>query len=245
MRALGSLIIFILFLISGYSFAYQKEEKSPSKKLTIIFNHIIAKKKLVLDEFTINPLGEKMSVHNFKYYVSNFSVTNDNGEISKLPIQYFLIDESVASSKRIVFTIPDMPISKINYFIGVDSIQNVSGIQTGPLDPLNGMFWTWNTGYIMAKLEGVSPMSTSVGNRFTYHIGGYREGMKTAKNIELKLAPTPRSIHEIQINVNIDFWFKNKTEISISSTPVCHSPGDLAMRIADNYSSMFSIKSIQ
>lgn len=243
MRALGSINIFILLIAGGYSFTYQNEEVLPSKKLTLVFNHTIANKKLVLGTLTINPLGESLTIQKFRYYVSNFSVTNEKGEISKLPIQYFLIDEAVESSKRIVLTIPDMPISAISYLLGVDSLQNVSGVQTGSLDPLHGMYWTWNSGYIMAKLEGESPMSTSVGHRFTYHIGGYKEGMKTAKSIKLILAGKSKAIHEIQINGNIDLWFKSKTEISIASTPVCHSPGNLAMKIADNYCAMFSIKS--
>ena len=244
MKASGSILIFILLLPGGYSFTYQNEEKFSLKKLTLVFNHIIANKKLVLDALTVNPLGESLSIQKFRYYVSNFSVTNEKGEINKLPIQYFLIDEAIESSKRIVLTIPDMPISAISYLLGVDSIQNVSGIQTGSLDPLHGMYWTWNSGYIMAKLEGVSPVSTSVGHRFTYHIGGYKESMKTAKNIELKLSGKSKPIHEIQITGNIDCWFKSKTEISIASTPVCHSPGDLAVKIADNYSNLFSIKAI-
>jgi hypothetical protein len=69
--------------------------------------------------------------------------------------------------------------------LGVDSIRNVSGIQTGALDPLKGMFWTWNSGYVMAKLEGSSESSNSAGNRFTYHIGGFRPGMNVLKTIDL------------------------------------------------------------
>jgi hypothetical protein len=37
-------------------------------------------------------------------------------------------------------------ITAIKFLLGVDSLKNVSGIQTGALDPAKGMFWTWNTG---------------------------------------------------------------------------------------------------
>jgi hypothetical protein len=50
-----------------------------------------------------------------------------------------------------------MDITGIRFLLGVDSARNVSGIQTGALDPARGMFWTWNSGYVMAKIEGSSP----------------------------------------------------------------------------------------
>jgi hypothetical protein len=129
--------------------------------------------------------------------------------------------------------------------LGVDSIRNVSGIQTGALDPLHGMFWTWNSGYIMAKLEGVSESANTAGHSFTFHVGGFRTGMNTTRMIDLKLMPASENVHEIQINTDINQWFKSRTELKIAETPVCHTPGTLAMRIADNFSTMFSINSVR
>lgn len=51
---------------------------------------------------------------------------------------------------------------------GVDSLSCVSGVKTGVLDPRNGMYWTWNSGYIFFKLEG-----TINGKAFTWHVGGF------------------------------------------------------------------------
>ena len=47
--------------------------------------------------------------------------------------------------------------NSLSFLLGVDSMHNVSGAQTGALDPANDMFWTWNSGYVMAKMEGASP----------------------------------------------------------------------------------------
>jgi hypothetical protein len=129
--------------------------------------------------------------------------------------------------------------------LGVDSIKNVSGTQTGALDPLQGMFWTWNTGYIMAKLEGTSPEAATAGHRFTYHIGGFRKGMETARKISLPFHQTVAQVKNLHIQADINQWFMGKSILRISETPVCHSPGILAVRIADNYSRQFSLISIQ
>ncbi|MFN3667084.1 MAG: MbnP family protein, partial [Sediminibacterium sp.] len=98
-----------------------------------------------------------------------------------------------------------------------------------------GMFWTWNTGYIMAKLEGTASSSMIAGKQFTYHIGGFRNNQNTTRNIELK---SPVFTHSISIVADASVWFK---DIDITKTPICHSPGALAIRFANNYSTMFSI----
>jgi hypothetical protein len=61
----------------------------------------------------------------------------------------------------------------MEFMIGVDSARNNSGAQTGALDPTNGMFWSWSTGYIMAKFEGTSAQSPAAANALKFHIGGF------------------------------------------------------------------------
>jgi hypothetical protein len=46
---------------------------------------------------------------------------------------------------------------------------------------------------------------------------------------------------EICITADILKWFDGKSPVHLASSPVCHQPGALAMRIADNYSTMFSV----
>ena len=57
-------------------------------------------------------------------------------------------------------------------YLGVDSVLNYNGVHEGALDPINGMYWTWQTGYIHCKLEG-NIICDSSRKSFEYHIGGY------------------------------------------------------------------------
>ena len=132
----------------------------------------------------------------------------------------------------------------------MDSIDNISGAQSGDLDPGKGMFWTWNSGYIMAKLEGASSYSVVPDGNFTYHIGGFSGENKTMRSISLS---TPQSqqitlkdnrITTILVNADIDKWFQGTHALSIASNAFVHSPGSLANLYADNYAAMFSIASI-
>ena len=235
-----SLLFFFLLALTGFCFVKKTGDIHPSKKLTISFHHQLGNKDLVLGEPVVNILGDTINIERFRYYVSNFSVKDDKGVIVKLPVDYFLIDEENPQSKSISFMVPDISIDEISFLLGVDSIRNISGIQTGALDPLHGMFWTWNSGYIMAKLEGSSEKINSAGSRFTYHVGGFRKGMNTTRMISLK-TPAGMKSDEIHIKADINRWFKGSSEINIVETPVCHSPGPLAVKLADNYSFMFSI----
>jgi hypothetical protein len=240
----SSLLFFFLLGLTAFCFVKKTDDIHPSKKLTIVFHNQLGSKDLVLGEPIVNILGDTINIERFRYYVSNFSVKDNRGIVVKLPVEYFLIDEENPQSKSISFTVPDISIDEISFLLGVDSSRNVSGIQTGALDPLHGMFWTWNSGYIMAKLEGSSEKVHSAGNRFTYHVGGFRTGMNTTRTINLR-TPLAMKSEEIHIKADVNRWFKGNSEINIAETPVCHSPGALAVKLADNYSSMFSIYMIQ
>lgn len=234
-----ALIFAIGFVMPLFSQTY------PTKQIAVIFHHQIGNAPLELGKPVTNALGNEMTIERFRYYVSNFSVVTPENKTIPLPEAYFLIDEEDSSSRTLSLTIPDIPITGIQFLLGVDSIRNVSGVQTGALDPLQGMFWTWNTGYIMAKLEGISPEAATAGHRFTYHIGGFRKGMETAKEISLPFHRMVSKIETLHILADINQWFRGKTILRISETPICHSPGALAVRIADNYSRQFSLLSIQ
>ena len=204
---------------------------------------------MVLDSTFTNSFNEPFSVFQFKYYISNISVTDAAGNDIKVPDSYFLIDEQNADSK--IFTVQTIAqnVSAVNFYIGVDSLRNVSGVQTGALDPMNGMFWTWSTGYIMAKFEGTSPVSKAPMNRISFHIGGFKAGQKVAKKISL---PLPKSIDftkekKVTINISADLnkWFNGITDLKFAEVNFCMNPGELANKIAANYASMFTIDSIK
>ena len=98
---------------------------------------------------------------------------------------FHLIDESVPESQSFSLSVPEGNYSSLNFLLGVDSLHNVSGAQTGELDPAKDMFWTWNSGYVMAKLEGNSPSSALVNHKYEFHIGGFSGKYNVLKNIEL------------------------------------------------------------
>src|SRR3954453_11162725 len=145
-----------------------------TQNLKIHFENKAGDETIQADSIYQNAFGETFSVHNFKYYISNITL-NDAEKNQSFPDKYFLIDNADSSSQQIELNTSLKNITAIKFLLGVDSLKNVSGVQTGALDPAKGMFWTWNTGYVMAKLDGNSPSANMPQHAFSYHIGGYKQ----------------------------------------------------------------------
>jgi hypothetical protein len=168
-------------------------------------------------------------------------LTDINNRQTTLANNFYLVNEEDSLSKTIELPAA-VTIKSISFMVGVDSAKNVSGVQTGALDPVNAMFWTWNSGYVFAKLEGQSDVSTAPAHSFSWHVGGFRQKENALRTITLPLNKTFSSEQaDITINVNILKWFEAVHSLKINTTPICHQPGSLAMQIADNYSNMFSV----
>ncbi|MCW3107740.1 MAG: hypothetical protein JWQ09_2246 [Segetibacter sp.] len=237
---------FLLFiLISAIPFSVCKAQSSGTFPLQIVFKNVVDSVPMQLLNSYQNPFGEDYTIHMFKYYISDIAFQKAGGKTIKLPGSH-LINEADSGTKTITLNLAPGEYKAISFLIGVDSIYNVSGTQTDDLDPLNGMFWTWNSGYIMAKLEATSTVSTAPNNRVDYHIGGFRTGQKTARIITI---PLPKSsgkmMDEIVIEANANTWFNAVHSLKIADNPVCTTPGKLAVLYADNYAKMFTLASVK
>ncbi len=231
-----AILFFCCWLLTGF------QRPAPAdKKITIRFKNWVGTQELKLfDETYTDPFGEPFVVSKFRYYISHFSYSNADNKKYILPGEY-LVSEEDSLSKLIVLPAAEN-IQSISFQLGIDSIQNVSGVQTGSLDPMNGMFWTWNSGYVFAKLEGESDSSHAPVHSFSWHIGGFRQQENAIRKITLAVGnKLAAGGDQLVINANILAWFNGVHPVRISASPVCHQPGKLAMQIADNYSAMFSV----
>jgi hypothetical protein len=190
-------------------------------------------------------------VQQFKYYVSAIRVSGERAEREGgesvsgreeevLLKEAHLVDEGDSSSLVLHLSTDLGDMRTISFVVGVDSLANTGGVQGGDLDPMLGMFWTWNTGYVYARLEGESDSAHSPAHRFTWDIGGYKDPSNALRTVTLTLGGAgDKKI--ICITADVLKWFDGKSPVHLVSSPGCHQPGALAMRIADNYSTMFSV----
>ncbi|PSL46780.1 hypothetical protein CLV51_103762 [Chitinophaga niastensis] len=217
--------------------------------LQLSITHMMHNQPLILKTVEYrNPSGESFTITRFRYFLSNFSLETAAGKMITLPAAYFLVDEANDTTKLIKLnSVPTGTYKSIRFLIGVDSIRNVSGAQSGALAAETGMFWTWNSGYIMAKMEGFAPAVASPTHEFLFHVGGYKTSDNVLKYVSLSF-PQPVVVSrdkQPQINILADAgkWFAPDT-ISFKNVAVIMAPGVNARKVAANYQEMFTVKNI-
>lgn len=116
-------------------------------------------------------------------------------------------------------------------YLGTDSSTNVSGTLDGDLDPIKGMYWAWNSGYINFKLEGY--WNNRAEEKFEYHIGGYRQPFETYREI----GSVREMTNELTIDLTQIFEFIIKTELNAIMTP-----GKTAVQFIDALQPCFQLR---
>ena len=243
------LVVACLFFFS----ACQKKSEltEPENKQTAVllqFSASNGEDSIFASQEYTNPFSETFSVTRFRFYIHDISLVSSGS--SPVNTSHYLLDLVPATTNSASMSVSAGQYSGIRFTIGVDSVRNFSGAQTGVLDPANGMFWTWNSGYIMAKLEGNSGFAATPDNTFEYHIGGYNGAESVIRTIELPFPSGPAEFVENgsgTINIKADFqkWFQGNFELRIAENPVISTPGELAVNLADNYQHMFSVISVR
>lgn len=208
--------------------------------VTVEFDHKFGTADFALNSAFTTKESEQLTFTNVRYYITNFKLQKTDGTYWVAPESYYLVD--VAKTNGTLLTIADVPAAEykgVSYMIGVDSTRNVSGAQTGALDPANGMFWSWNSGYIFMKFEGTSPQSSN-GN-FSYHVGGFsgtnnaiQENSHAfgATNLQVKGSATSK----IHMLVDMQKLFDGEHEtIKVATFNMIHMPGANALKVAENF----------
>lgn len=118
-----------------------------------------------------NGAGNQYNIALLKYYVSNFTLVKEDGSETNFK-NYKLIDGSDASTGQFTLdSVANGNYTSVKFYLGVDAARNHTGAQDGDLDPINGMIWTWNTGYIFFKHEGQYKDNSGQMQSLVFHYG--------------------------------------------------------------------------
>lgn len=250
-------ILLILACLTLFSCKKKSEEETPQPvvvppptvldKDTISFfklelAHKAGTQNLVFNTTYTNSSGETFKVATLRYLISKVKLKKaDNTEIS-LP-DYFLVDASAGRP----LTVPNVPYgsyTNITYSIGVDSLTNTLGAQSGALDAISSMYWPWD-GYKSLELLGTSLASKANGGVFQYHISGFRKPYQTEQIITHSFGTSALTVKKdsipfVRISVDLLELFKSPVDISIATTYNVETTGVDAKKIADNYQDMFT-----
>lgn len=138
----------------------------------------------VQDDIYLIP-GTSLQIEVLKMYIAHVTVSGDCDATSSKVNDYTLLDFFEDNALIKVYS-PCIisPSANVFFQIGVDSSTHEAGVQSGDLDPMKGMYWTWNSGYIHFKLELKDTASSKLDSQTILHLGGYRFGQSTIQQVE-------------------------------------------------------------
>lgn len=193
--------------------------------------HQVALQFNVKENSTVQDGGSKsIYLEIFRMYISSVQLKMNDSVLWSEKLSYHLIDIADSNSLLVQFQIPESIVfNNISFNIGIDSITNVSGAMGGDLDPTNGMYWTWQSGYINFKIEG----ENSDKKKFQFHIGGYQFPNNSLQRISLPLQQHP--VIAIQIDAA-----KFLSSIDLEKTNLVMMPGPEAIWLAKLFSNCIS-----
>lgn len=251
----------------------KKEEDNPAPvtgngTLSVEFDHRFGATTLVFGQDYVDGNGDSIKINSLKYFVSNFKLIKADGSSYTIPKDecYFLINHDVDSTTNIELeNVPAGDYTQLQFIVGVDSAKSRADIsqRTGALDPTgeaNGMYWTWNSGYIFLKVEGTSPKApvmTMTGSRdFMYHIGfyGYKGDVTgdtvpalnnlkaiTLSNSAYKISVRDKKEIEAHLKVDVAKVFSSAAyKINVATEPMLMFDAQ-TLKVSNNYKDMFTL----
>lgn len=232
----------------------ENSEESPSMAwIAIRFHPTINRDDIQLNTNYTNIYSENFTFTTFRFYTGQYQLKARSQGTSQQVSggRYWLADLKEPSTMSVEASLLPGSYNQLNFLLGVDSARNVSGVKAGDLDPVQGMFWTWNSGYIYFKFEGNATVSPEPNGKFEYHFGGFRYPNSAIRNFTAALTDPKfwdlSGGDTLQININIapGQFFSAPYPLRISTTPVCTTPGPLAASIADNLAAAFQLTNVE
>lgn len=170
-------LLFLTLLALSFWGCTSNDEDAPTEatgKLVVEVAHTANGQPLLLDGTLYeNSLGQRFSVEEFKFYLSNLKLRNtENNTLFQEQNSYHLVNAARdGSAYALELEVPVGTYHDLEMAIGVDNGANTSLDNLGDLSPSNNMAWDWNTGYKFVLLEGRYPQPDGTDKGVVFHIG--------------------------------------------------------------------------
>jgi hypothetical protein len=257
-------IVFTSILTSCKKDSLNGVNPGDTGSIELEFDNVVGSADLELNtgNYT-NGSGEAFTISTLDYFISNIKLKTSDGKEYVVPKDesYFLVKEEDEDTHVIELeNVPAGDYTSFTFTVGIDSLKSISPVseRTGVLDTAGdaaGMYWTWNSGYIFLKMEGTSPVSTTVDQKIFYHVGGFGGfDSPTINNIKTVTITAPfessakvrkdkEKAPEVHIFADAGKILDGSTHISIAANSTVHF-SEVSVDIANNYASMFNVDHI-
>jgi hypothetical protein len=182
---------------------------------------------------------DSVKIDVLRFYISSLKIFDEDGQCFAEKESYHLLDIQDSSTFIINTLISSRePITKIEFILGVDSLTNANGIGSGDLDPLKGMYWTWQSGYINLKMEGQRKSLSGELNAFLFHLGGFLPPFLACQNVAI---PLEKNLSAKNVTLLFDVR-KLLLQIDLKKEGKIMSPSARAVEISKSAAESFFIR---
>lgn len=243
----NSIAVLAIMMIAGTFSSCKKEQNNEIQtgKFILEFEHIWGSgNDMEFNQELVHPvLGDTMKIYKLRYYISNIKLKKTDNTWWSQSESYYLVDPLISKGNLLEISgVPIADYTEIEYTIGVDSIRNVSGAQSGALSAINDMFWSWKSGYIFYKIEGTFKNGT--GGNLAYHIGGFSGPTNAIRinshNLGGPMMIKPTTVPQVHLSVDVSKVFQGTIKPKNISNVMM--PGANASIISVNYSGGFEFE---
>lgn len=201
---------FILLIIVAFTFSgcKKKDPVADQANVTFKFEHYVDQAKIDAPSTTpnyTNAAGNTYGVDLLKYYISNIVLEAADG--SEVVLNNHDLIDAFGVKETDAFMIPNGDYVKMRFLFGVDADNNTSGDQSGDLDPSQGMFWSWATGYIFLKHEGKFLDNNNASMPLELHLG--KQDMATQLEISLSDLNVEGVDKEVTVRFNLNNMYND------------------------------------
>lgn len=177
--------------------------------------------------------GDTLTFDKVKFYISNVEFIDTKGNSTTIHDYPQLIDWDKPESLKLEFNSVAVEEGWLQFTLGVPLEYNTNGAFDGDLDPVLGMYWAWQSGYIFIKMEGHSPSAPTLKHKFQFHLGGYAGAMNALTQVKL-----PIHVQSKSLTVDLAPFFN---ALQLQTTPTVMVPGSQAVTLSQTFNSCFRI----
>jgi hypothetical protein len=199
-----------------------------------------------------NSQNETLTVSRLNYIVSNFRLTDEDGNVFIHPKDsgYFIISEETGNTEVVLSDVPAGRYTSMTFGIGVDQEKYLQGAE-GQGDFLTeaeetNMMWSWQAGYKFLNFEGTftSPSVTDDKN-FKIHMGSHGSSLDNYKETTLTFDTAALVSDDlspiIHLVVDASSILDGINKISLTEQAVIMVSEEKSPKISVNASNMFSV----
>lgn len=225
---------------------------SQDAQVTVDFNLKWQGSDFIMQDVYYDNYGNRVRVDKFMNYVSMLTLVKDDG--TEVMVRDFsLLD--FFNDNKISATVPAAKYTHLKFGLGIPSAYNKDQdpAQYPSSSPLSvagsqGMFWSWNTGYIFVKFEGKADTSGTEGAELLHpvaiHVGDDLYFLEyTSPTFSLQCNPADSKVLNVNIDVADILGNGEEGSIDLATDAITHTSnnGALARNFVENYLAAITI----